>query len=53
MEVVIQLPAEFQLKFVSELRDALLDVLRLNLQIFPVIKTDFHIITGLKYGMQK
>ena len=53
VEVVIQLPAEFQVKFMSELRDALLDVLRLDFQIFPVIKTDFHIITGLKYGMQK
>ena len=42
VQIVKQLPPEFQIQLVSELSDPLPDVFRLNLQIFVIIKPDFH-----------
>ena len=42
MVVVKQFATQLHIKFAIELCDALLDMLRLNLEIFVVIETDFH-----------
>ena len=42
MVVVIQLAAEFQIKLAAELGNAFLDMLGLHLQIFLVVKANFH-----------
>ena len=41
--VVEEFAAEFQIEFVSELGNALANVLGLHLEVFFVVKTDFHI----------
>ena len=42
VEVVEQLPAKFQIKFVTEFRDTFLDVFRLDFQVFLAIEPVFH-----------
>ena len=54
MIVVEELASEFEIEFVSKLRNALLDVLRLDLEIFFVVEPVFHnrlITTGYKYNI--
>ena len=42
MVVVKELASEFEVKLVSELRYALLDLFGLNPQIFVIVKSRFH-----------
>ena len=42
VEIVKKLSTKFHVQFVAEFGDALLDVLRLNLQIFLVVEPVFH-----------
>ena len=44
MIIIVKLPAEFQVKFIVKLADALPDMLRLHLQIFFVVKSFIHSI---------
>ena len=41
--VVIELTAKLHIEFVAELSDALLDVLRLDAEVFLIVKTYFHL----------
>ena len=42
MEVIEQLAAELQVQFVAKLAHALLDVLRLDLEVLVIVKSDSH-----------
>ena len=42
MVVVIQFAAKFQIQFVSEMVDAFFDVFLLHMQVFVIVKSDFH-----------
>ena len=43
MEIIKQLAAEFQVKLAAELADPLPDMLRLNLQVLLIVKSDLHL----------
>ena len=47
MVVVKQLPAEFQIKLVTELSDSLADVIGLHFQILVIIESCSHILPSL------
>ena len=50
MVVIEELAPEFHVKFVAEGGDTLLDVLRLDLEIFVVVEPVFHKRTDLNTG---
>ena len=45
VKIIKQFAAKLQIELVSELTDALLDVLGLHFYVFFIVKTDFHIVT--------
>jgi len=53
MEIVEELASEFHVEFVAESGDALLDVLRLDFEIFLVVEPVFHKMCFAEYGAQK
>ena len=50
MVVVKQLAAQLQIQLAIKLSNALTDVLRLNLEVFLVVKSYFHTISFNKFG---
>ena len=50
MMIIKQLAAQLHIEFSVELCDALLDVFRLNLEVFLVVESYFHLSVGLFFA---
>ena len=53
MIVVEKFSAKFEVKFVAKLRNTILDMFRLDLEVFIVVEPVFHGVWNYEYGAQR